>query len=248
MKIIFFALYATVGALTYKNMIFRNFENYMPNLLLFFLFSLIWIGIIYIFVCSKNAILKKVYKQLKNNIYESKNKSDLYAKLLFDFFIIIALCCYIYFHKAGDSKFSDWISFVASVVTILGIPTFFSGFFVNSDLKENRMNAVQITERNIYGWIVMLSKDENSSFKGKKFKTNESSKVLYVQNYLNNFSGDNLWIPMNEWYKGASGIGKYYPLINAQENNWHGNKEWAEQLNAFIEYLKSKEQIVIEDK
>lgn len=112
----------------------------------------------------------------------------------------------------------------------------------NTNDKSDVQKLIDITNKNSKGYKVVLAMEH--IFDGnKKFKFDSKTNTLYVANYLGQPTGDNLWLVMNDWYRGQDGFGKYYPLINAQENNWKGNDEWAKQLEAFIKYLRRTKQL-----
>lgn len=285
--LVLYSAYAALGAVAYKAIIAPCFQNLMPDFLLFLIFALVWTLFYYVFIAAKNNLLSTFYKNIKNSFYKNSYKDLLYPKIVFCFCLITAVFCYIYSCTEENISFSDWISFIASVITLLGIPTLFSGFFADTVVKNKEEGSgkgdisysfyndlciseehpsesdacfiigkklqfrirnpasVEITEKNSEGISVVVTEKSEFFNKEQRFCFDKEKNVLYVSNRLGNMSGDNLWLPMNEWYESDDGYGKYYPLINAQENRWHGNDEWSEQLNLFMEYLKKKGELKI---
>lgn len=109
-------------------------------------------------------------------------------------------------------------------------------------MQRNQSKDMDITEKKSDGYKIIL-RDIPVFGEKDKFELDSPNKVLYVSNYLNRMSGENLCREMNRWYRSSNRDGRYYPLINAQENNWHGNKEWSEQLSSFIKYLQETDQL-----
>lgn len=280
METVFLALFSALGATVYKVIIQPNFCVTIPNFLVFVIFSIVWASVLYIFIFCKESLTKKLYMSLKNSFYGNNSKEKEFCILVFAFCLIIAVSCYIYYLSSGekDISFVDWIGFISSVITILGIPTLFSGFFIKNEtgktevdgnnsvsyssderiilsssnhdtvgtqinfMQKNTSENMDITEKNSEGYKVVLC-DIPVFGEKNKFELDSENKVLYVSNYLNRMSGENLWREMNRWYRSSNKVGIYYPLINAQENNWHGNDEWSKQLSSFIKYLQETDQL-----
>ena len=284
METVFLALFSALGATVYKVIIRPYFYMIVPDLLLFVIFSVVWASVLYIFIFCKESLTKKLYMNLKNSFYGNDSKEKEFCILVFAFCLIIAVFCYIYYLSSDekDIEFADWIGFISGVITILGIPTLFSGFFIKNEtgktevdgnnsvsyssdkriilsdsdnynvgdqigfMQRNQSKDIDITEKNSEGYKVIL-RDIPVFGEKNKFELDSANKVLYVSNYLNRMSGENLWREMNRWYRSSNRVGRYYPLINAQENNWHGNREWNEQLSNFIKYLQKTNQLFSEN-
>ena len=280
METVFLALFSALGATVYKVIIQPNFCVIIPDLLLFVIFSVIWASVLYIFIFCKESLTKTLYMNLKNSFYGNDSKEKEFCILVFAFCSIIAVSCYIYYLSSDEKniEFADWLGFISSVITILGIPTLFSGFFIKNEtgktevdgnnsvsyssdkriilsdsdnynvgaqigfMQRNQSKDMDITEKNSEGYKVIL-RDIPVFGEKNKFKLDSTNKILYVSNYLNRMSGENLWREMNRWYRSSNRVGRYYPLINAQENNWHGNEEWSKQLSGFIKYLQENDQL-----
>lgn len=282
METVFLSLFASLGATIYKVIIQPKFCMIISDWLIFVIFSAVWAAVLYIFIFCRESLTKRLYMNLKNSFYGSDSKEKEFCILIFAFCLIIAVSCYIYYsvEKEKDISFDDWISFISGVITILGIPTLFSGFFIKNEtgktevdgnnsisyssdkriilsdsdnhnydvgaqigfMQRNQSEDMDITEKNSEDYKVIL-RDIPVFGEKDKFELDSTNKVLYVSNYLNRMSGENLWREMNRWYRSSNRVGKYYPLINAQENNWHGNKEWSEQLSSFIKYLQRTDQL-----
>lgn len=284
MEAIIYAFFAALGALTYKVFIQPDFCIIIPANLCFIIFSIIWSLILYAFIFCKNSITKMAYRTLKNSFYGNDSKEKLFCISIFCFLVaIIASCCIYDSVSISDIYFSDWISFIASVITIIGIPSLFSGFFIKNEIiktekdtvsdssysvkesivlssppagfkigdtlhfmQASKSSTIEITDKNSRGYKVVLT--DTPVFKEyAKFNLDSKGKILRVANYLRKMTGDNLWLEMNRWYKSPYAVGNYYPLINAQENDWHGNEEWSKQLDAFINYLKEMKQLSYEE-
>ena len=278
METVFLSLFAALGATIYKVIVYPNFCVTIPNFLLFVIFSAVWASVLYISIFSKESLTKRLYMNLKNSFYGNDSKEKEFCILVFAFCLIIAVSCYIYYSVEKDIRFDDWISFISGIITILGIPTLFSGFFIKNEtgktevngnnsvsyssdkriilsdsdnynvgaqinfMQRNQSKDMDITEKNSDGYKVIL-RDIPVFGEKDKFELDSTNKILYVSNYLNRMSGENLWHEMNRWYRSSNRVGRYYPLINAQENNWHGNEEWSEQLSSFIKYLQRTDQL-----
>lgn len=278
METVFLSLFAALGATIYKVIVYPNFCVTIPNFLLFVIFSAVWASVLYISIFSKESLTKRLYMNLKNSFYGNDSKEKEFCILVFAFCLIIAVSCYIYYSVEKDIRFDDWISFISGIITILGIPTLFSGFFIKNEtgktevngnnsvsyssdkriilsdsdnynvgaqinfMQRNQSKDMDITEKNSDGYKVIL-RDIPVFGEKDKFELDSTNKILYVSNYLNRMSGENLWHEMNRWYRSSNRVGRYYPLINAQENNWHGNEEWSEQLSSFIKYLQENDQL-----
>lgn len=284
METVFLALFSALGVTVYKVIIQPNFCVTIPDWLDFVIFSVVWASVLYIFIFCKESLTKKLYMNLKNSFYGNDSKEKEFCILVFAFCLIIAVFCYIYYLSSDekDIEFADWIGFISGVITILGIPTLFSGFFIKNEtgktevdgnnsvsyssdkriilsdsdnynvgdqigfMQRNQSKDIDITEKNSEGYKVIL-RDIPVFGEKNKFELDSANKVLYVSNYLNRMSGENLWREMNRWYRSSNRVGRYYPLINAQENNWHGNREWNEQLSNFIKYLQKTNQLFSEN-
>lgn len=282
METVFLTFFSALGATIYKVIIYPNFCARIPDWLVFVIFAIVWASVLYVFIFCKESLTKRLYMNLKNSFYGNDSKEKEFCILVFAFCLIIAVSCYIYYSIEKDISFADWIGFISSVITILGIPTLFSGFFIKNEtgktevdgnnsvsyssdkriilsdsdsynvgaqigfMQRNQSKDVDITEKNSEGYKVIL-RDIPVFGEKNKFELDSENKVLYVSNYLNRMSGENLWREMNRWYRSSNNVGRYYPLINAQENNWHGNKEWNEQLSSFIKYLQKTNQLFSED-
>lgn len=278
METVFLTFFSALGATIYKVIIYSIFCATIPDWLVFVIFAIVWAAVLYIFIFCKESLTKRLYMNLKNSFYGNDSKEKEFCILVFTFCLIIAVSCYIYYSIEKNISFADWIGFISSVITILGIPTLFSGFFIKNEtgktevdgnnsvsyssderiilsaskpdavgtqinfMQRNAFENMDITEKNSEGYKVIL-RDIPVFGEKNKFELDSTNKVLYVSNYLNRMSGENLWHEMNRWYRGSNRIGRYYPLINAQENNWHGNEEWSEQLSSFIKYLQETDQL-----
>lgn len=134
-------------------------------------------------------------------------------------------------------KYSDWIAFIGVLLTI---PSVISAYVIEKDKKVTHSKSNQKSENDgktgdeLLGFRIVV---ERSFSDGKRFRKNEN--ILEVANWLGNMTGDNLWFEMNSWYEENKKQYSNYPLINAKQDNWHGNEEWLRQLNAFAEYLRN---------
>ena len=80
-----------------------------------------------------------------------------------------------------------------------------------------------------------------------KYFLNQKEQKLEVCDVLGSGTGDNLWFPINEWFS-RNQLEKGYkkmPLWNYVSEKEEDQKEWLQQLNDFIEYLKVTDQICV---
>lgn len=222
------------------------------------IFLIIWNIIIFFIFFARNSLTRKLYIGIKECIYSNYPKEKIFsfcAFILLSFFLITLL--YFCRNKNENENIKDFLGFFSSVVTIGSIPSLFSWLFAEKQVEkrnaENKstysspknLDEVMITRENSRG-ISTFVRAINSANKNAVFIL-ENNKLI-VNNYLGNLSGDNLWYEMNEWFYSNGKIGKNHPLINAQENNWHGNDAWATQLDEFISYLRKNNKLEESDK
>lgn len=275
MKDILYVLYLSLGVMAYRFFIQSNFCQYtlIPEIVYFIIFSVIWFLILYDFVLFEKSILRTLYKIIRSYFY-GNNKEMLFCCSLFVFIVVIITLWCVYSSTSDSTSIFEFINLIAGLVTIFGIYSFFAKFFIDKDNAKTEKNKISeesfqgtsatpkktsnksnnanekptgqidITDENSNGFKVVLAK-ESILKEGKRFEL--CLKTLYVANYLGKPTGDNLWLEMNDWYRSPSGFGKYYPLINAQENNWKGNSEWAKQLDSFIAYLRQNHSLIADN-
>lgn len=147
MENIFYAFFAALGAMVYKIFIQPNFLVEKPEIFLFIIFSIIWVLILYVFIFYKNSITKVLYRYIKNSFYSNDNKETCFCFVVFTFFlIIITLCCIYYFTSSSQIccesneqiNFDDWLSFIGSIITILGISSYVSVFLQKAKLEKQK--------------------------------------------------------------------------------------------------------------
>lgn len=174
--------------------------------------------------------IKTLYTYFQN-LYYGKEYFKIFLFIILSLFTLLIIPGISYFKNSKTkfllSTFNEWVCFIGFLITFINIV---SSLIIKKDISLDK--DCSITNNKISAEFNSF-KIIDTPFFGNGKKLRKNGNTLEVANWLENNTGDNLWILMNEWYSSHKNEYKNYPIINAKENNWKGNKEWVNQLNAF---------------
>ena len=222
MKNVFSFIFISIGTLLF---ILNSFFNFIKiNLIKDPLFLFVFILIVFF------INIKTLYTYFQN-LYYGKKYFKIFLFIIVSLFTLLVIPGISYLNKSETEfllcSFSEWVCFIGFLITFINI---ISSLIIKKDISLDKNSSTSNNK---------ISVEFNSfqiidvPFFDNKKRLRKNGNILEVANWLGNNSGDNLWNLMNEWYSFHQDEYKNYPLINAKENNWKGNKEWLNQLNAF---------------
>ena len=109
------------------------------------------------------------------------------------------------------STFNEWVCFIGFLITFINIV---SGLIIKKDISLDKDCS---TTNNKISAEFNSFKIIDTPFFGNGKKLRKNGNTLEVANWLENNTGDNLWILMNEWYSSHKNEYKNYPIINKSD-------------------------------